>query len=159
MASAPLPLGDRAAKCPSSQVDFAESEVFGVVLGTPERPEVAYLERTVPVTPELLAPLREASVPPPAALRVAAPCLSGACSHFDGASCSLANKVVRSMPSVVERLAPCAIRSTCRWFRQEGAEVCKRCAGIVTRVADPSAQELEIAEPLFRRVVTLGRSP
>jgi len=46
--------------------------VFGVVGGTAEAPRVAWLERPVPVTEELLA--LAGPVPPAQVMRFAAPC-------------------------------------------------------------------------------------
>src|SRR5256885_9598885 len=41
--------------CPSAQPDMPGARVFGVVMGTDAEPNVAWLERPVPVTSELLA--------------------------------------------------------------------------------------------------------
>lgn len=137
-------------KCPSAQPEIPGSEIFGVVLGTTERPEVAYLEATVSVEPKFLEPVTKAGLPATAVLRVAAPCVGSVCSHFDGRDCKLARKVVEHFLPAVDRLAFCAIRTSCRWFAQEGKSACQRCAGIVTAVSTPSEGQRFVADPLTR---------
>lgn len=128
--------------CPSAQPGMEGSVVFGVVTGPAEEPRVAWLERPVPVTDELLA--MTAPLPPTQVLRFSAPCAEGKCCHFDGADCRLAHKLVQLMPAVDSSLPPCRIRQDCRWFSQEGRVACMRCPQIVTFSADPTP-ELSLA--------------
>lgn len=118
------------------------AEVFGIVNRTGEESRVAWLEKPVPVTADLLA--LTGPVPPARVLRIAAPCQESACCHFDGADCRLASRLVQLLPAVVEALPPCLIRPDCRWFRQEGRSACARCPQIVTDSANPTL-ELSIA--------------
>lgn len=118
--------------CPSAQPEWPESQVIGVVGGTADAPEVAYLTEPQPVTPELLAltqPVRPAEV-----FRFSSPCIHGACPHFaaEESKCKIAEKVVRWAPVVVEKLPACTIRPTCRWWQQEGRNACMRCPQVVT---------------------------
>jgi hypothetical protein len=122
--------------CPSARPDLPDSVAFGVVGGTVEQPRVAWLEKPVPVTDDLLALTRP--VPPAQVLRFAAACQEKACSHFDGTDCRLATRLVRMIAPVVENLPTCHIRPDCRWFRQEGAAACRVCPQIVTHCANPS---------------------
>ena len=46
---------------------------------------------------------------------------------------------------VVGALPRCAIRPTCRWFRQEGREACLRCPQVATELRNPSELELAVA--------------
>lgn len=118
------------ALCPSAPPDSQGGVVFGIVGGSPEAPSVGYLTTSVPVTAELLA--RTAPVSPTEVFRSAARCAEKACRHFDGDSCTLAARIVASLPVVVERLPRCSIRRTCRWWRQEGQAACLRCPQVVT---------------------------
>lgn len=118
---------------------------FGVVTGEAERPRIAWLEQPVPVTPDLLA--MTAPVPPTQVLRIAATCQEQRCSHFDGAICKLATRLVRQIETVTAALPPCTIRADCRWFRQEGRHACLRCPQIVTYYADPPAALDRAAAP------------
>jgi hypothetical protein len=97
--------------------------VFGIVGGTPEAPAVAYLSEPQPVTPEVMA-LTQPVAP--------TPCAEHKCLHFDGSSCRLIKRIVGALPTVEEKLPPCRLRPTCRWWAQEGMQACLRCPQIVT---------------------------
>ena len=129
MSGAPAPL------CPSAQPQMEGARAFGVVGGAPEARRVSWIERPVPVTPELLA--LSAPVPPTRVMRFAARCQEGACSHFDGRDCRLASRIVAMLDPVVGAPPPCPIRADCRWWRQEGREACARCPQIITETVDP----------------------
>lgn len=45
-------------------------------------------------------------------------------------------KTVQLASVVAEKLKPCAIRSECRWWRQEGKAACVRCPQVAS--SDPS---------------------
>jgi hypothetical protein len=136
--------------CPSAQPDWDGARLFAVVGGTPDRPETAYLDQTQPVTPELLE--LAGPVAPAEVFRFAAPCAGSGCAHFDGAghSCRLAEKTVRLAHSVVEMLPRCAIRSSCRWWQQEGPAACRRCPQVVTVNYAPSEVIREAGDPTKR---------
>lgn len=131
--------------CPSAQPQIPGSVAFGVVTGAADHPRVAWIERPVPVTSELLA--LTTPVPPTQVLRIAAPCQEKACCHFDGTDCRLATRLVQLMPAVVESLPPCRIRPDCRWFLQEGSAACRVCPQVVTYCVDPSPDMNAAATP------------
>jgi hypothetical protein len=130
--------GTREVLCPSARPEMPGSMVFGVVAGTADEPRVAWLERPVPVTEELLAMTRP--VPATQVLRFAAPCAEGACCHFNGKDCTLAQRLVQLMPAVDTSLPPCQVRRDCRWFTQEGKAACLRCPQVVTYSANPTPE-------------------
>jgi hypothetical protein len=134
--------------CPSAQPAMAGSMAFGVISGTADEPRVAWLERPVPVTDDLLA--LTGPVPPTQVLRFAAPCQESACCHFDGKDCQLATRLVQLMPAVTDTLPPCRIRPDCRWFVQEGRAACQRCPQIITYSANPTDQLSLAATPAGR---------
>ena len=115
---------------------------FGVIGGTSSEPRVAWIEKPVPVSDELLA--LTGPVEPTEVFRIAAPCQESKCCHFDGKDCRLATKLVQLLPAVTESLPPCRIRPDCRWFTQEGRAACMRCPQIVTYSLDPT-EELSLA--------------
>lgn len=106
------------------------SIVFGVVGGTVEAPEVAYLRQPQPMTDELRTLAHP--VKPTEVYRIASPCIGGACQHFDGADCRLAKRIVKWLPITVTDLPPCQVRPSCRWWQQEGKSACLRCPQVVT---------------------------
>jgi hypothetical protein len=131
--------------CPSARPEMPQSVVFGVVGGSPTEPRVRYLEKSLPVTDELLA--LTAPVEPQEVLRFAAPCAGGQCVHFDGARCSLALRTVQFVMPVVHRLPACSIRAECLWFAQEGRAACERCPQIVTEGYAASPEIVHAAQP------------
>jgi len=132
--------------CPSARPEMAGAVIFGVVGGTVEQPRVAHLARPLPVTDELLALV--APVSPLAVYRTAAPCAASACVHFKDDRCRLATRAVQTLPLVAEVLPACRIRRDCRWWRQEGADACRRCPMVVTEVEHPSDVVVEAGDPL-----------
>jgi hypothetical protein len=130
--------------CPSAQPEWEAAQVFGVQTGTQaEGLRVGYLTEAQLVTPDVLA----ASAPamPTEVMRIAAPCMGTGCKHFDGANCLLAARVVAMLDPVVSGLPRCAIRPTCRWFRQEGKAACLRCPQIVTDLREATELQIEVA--------------
>jgi hypothetical protein len=114
----------------------AGARVLGVVEQTPSGPEVSYLERPIEATAEVLA--LAAPLHPTEVFRLAAPCQTHGCPHFDGTDCGLATRIVQIMSAVVDQLPPCQIRHECRWFRQESGAACRRCPQISTVNYDAS---------------------
>jgi hypothetical protein len=131
--------------CPSARPEMEDSVVFGVIVGTSEEPRLAHLVKPQPVTHELLA-LAD-PVAPTEIFRFAASCAGNGCQHFDGAKCRLATRIVENLPTVSEELPPCSIRSSCRWWQQEGKAACMRCPQIVTDIYSPSDQLRQAADP------------
>jgi len=122
---------------------MTDARVLGVVSGEADTPRLAYLNERVPATPELLA--EAAPAEPGEVFRLAARCEQSRCTHFDGGRCQLAARIVESLAVVSDKLPPCIIRSSCRWYSQEGAQACYRCPQIVTLNVDASATLRDVA--------------
>lgn len=116
--------------CPSAQAELPGARIFGVVAGTVDEPRVAYLNQSLPATPELLQIAEPAR--PGEVFRIAATCVGTGCRHYDGTNCQLAKRTVELLPVVVEALPPCRVRPQCRWWLQEGKAACLRCPQVVT---------------------------
>lgn len=138
-------VGRPAPFCPSAQPDMGDSVVFGLVEGTPTDPRVAYLDRPVRLTPQILA--TAAPVEPTEVFRIGAPCAAGCCQHFVDNRCTLAGRIVGLLPAVVTSAPPCALRPRCRWWQQEGVRACVRCPQIATRMPGVGAALVEAATP------------
>jgi hypothetical protein len=131
--------------CPSAQPDWPSARIIGVVGGTPEQAQVAFLDQPAPPSMELLSlaePLQPTEV-----FRFTAPCASAACSHFGEGRCRLASKIVRLLPKVTSELPPCPIRPQCRWWDQEGPIACMRCPQVVTHDGLQSEAWQKAADP------------
>lgn len=131
--------------CPSAEAGQAGGAVIGVVGRRDGAPRVAMLPQPVPF--EAVASLMPDAVPATEVLRFTAPCAEGKCRHFDGHDCTLAARIVARLPPVMARLPPCAIRPSCRWWRQEGPAACQRCPQIVTEPFQPDAALRALATP------------
>jgi len=116
--------------------------VIGVVTQGDSGPRVVPTASAMPVTPELLE--LAAPVGPSEVFRFASPCQSGHCPHFHSEACQLAAHSSQVLAPVTDELPKCAIRPQCRWFRQEGAAICKRCPQIVTDQYAPSAAMVQV---------------
>ena len=130
--------------CPSAQATADNARVFGVITGSPEAHRVGYLTEVLPVSEKLIA--IAGSAKPTQLFRIAGTCSGDSCKHFKGNTCSLAQRIVDGVPAVVNGLPACQIRSTCRWFRQEGKEACFRCPQVMTDKANASDYEKHIAD-------------
>ena len=133
------------ASCPSAQPDMDGARIFGVVGGTPEEPRIGYLQRQAVVDGPMLA--RLGSVPTIQVFRFAASCEESRCVHFDGAHCSLAKRIVRKLEPVVDALPSCLVRATCRWYAEQGGEVCRRCPQVITMIPRADDKLNEAALP------------
>jgi len=128
--------------CPSAPGSLDDSVLIGVVTSHPDGARVVPTEGAFPVTPDILK-LAE-PVSPSEVFRFASACRGAKCMHFENNACQLAVRSVKRLEPVVEELPKCPIRSLCRWFRQEGPAMCKRCPQVITDQYRPYKQMLEI---------------
>ena len=121
---------DDALVCPSSRPDSPGSAVFGIIDNRGMFPIVRYLDRSIPVSPEVLA-LAEGE-DPNRVFRFTSPCQRGRCAHFKEGNCGLPSFVQSHIGPAQSAPSRCAIRGVCRWFHQLSFEACVRCPGVVT---------------------------
>jgi len=131
--------------CPSNLASAEGGRIYAMMTGTPEAPRLGYLSEALPVTDDLLA--LAGNRLPTELFRIAAPCAESACKHFRGGACTLAQRIVDGMEPVVNALPACRIRSTCRWFKQEGGAACVRCPQVATHKAGATEEEWQIGDP------------
>jgi hypothetical protein len=136
------PSRDTVPLCPSAQPDWEGSVAIGVIEGTVEKPRMTHFPNALPVSRELLDLAKP--VTPAEVFRFAAPCLQGRCVHFQNSHCNLVTQIINVLPAVTEMLPTCAVRTQCRWWRQEGKAACLRCDQVVTDNHSPSP-EMRIA--------------
>ena len=67
-------------------------------------------------------------------MRFAAPCQRERCAQWTGSSCGVIEEVLATGAGEDQpaRLPRCAIRSACRWYRQEGGAACRACPLVIT---------------------------
>jgi len=131
--------------CPSAQPQWSGSVAIGVLGGTGEAPRLAHFPIPLQVTEELLE--MSAPVSPAEVFRFAAPCMGSGCEHFHDHHCGLVTQIVQILPAVIENLPVCGIRSTCRWWHQQGRAACLRCPQVVTDNYNPSPEMVQAATP------------
>lgn len=78
----------------------------------------------------------QASGRPESRFRFSLPCIEAGCSQWNGSGCGLIDMILEEDEnrSVAERLPACAIRRTCRWFAQRGADACNVCPRVVADI-------------------------
>jgi hypothetical protein len=54
-------------------------------------------------------------------------CRTVECGHWTGVSCRLGHAIASVEVQSAGELAPCAIRSSCRWFKENGSAACAPC--------------------------------
>jgi hypothetical protein len=73
---------------------------------------------------------------PEARFRFAGRCVEGKCKQWTGNSCGVIEKVLTGLAdqkiAPAENLPRCAIRGSCRWYSQRGADACRACVYVVT---------------------------
>ncbi len=131
--------------CPSAQPDLESGVVIGVVSGTAPEPRIAYLERPVSQDEGVLGLASPAK--PTEVFRLASPCATISCQHFDGSSCRLVSRIVQLLKPVVGEIPRCHLRPTCRWWAQEGAPACVRRPQIVTELYGATPEQVKAAQP------------
>jgi hypothetical protein len=113
--------------------------------GTVEEPRLTHFPSPLLVTEELLE--MSAPVAPTEVFRFAAPCMGSGCQHFHDHQCGLVTQIVQILPAVIANLPACSIRSTCRWWHQQGRAACMRCPQVVTENYNPSPEMVQAATP------------
>ena len=131
--------------CPSARPDWHGAVIIGVIGGAAEAPLLTHLTTPQKPTSEILA--LAASVTPTEVFRFAAPCRNGGCAHFRESKCSLTQRLVQLLPVATSELPACSIRSSCRWWQQEGRAACLRCPQVVTDNYHPSEAMCQVATP------------
>jgi hypothetical protein len=120
--------------CPS-----ASCEPGATLLGLiDENGRVGYLTPAITIDHEFVEKV-ERGRSPRKRFRFAGPCVEEKCVQWTGSRCGVIDTVFEA----VERLDPepalekdslphCAIRSSCRWFAQEGEAACAACPFVIT---------------------------
>jgi hypothetical protein len=115
--------------CPSSRAEPGAT-LLGVVNadGT-----VGYLSPAVTVDEAFVERARRGRAPEKR-FRFAGACVESGCAQWTGSRCGVIDRVLGSDLEAPERagLPRCAIRSSCRWFAQSGAEACGVCPLVIT---------------------------
>lgn len=141
--------------CPSAQPDMQDAHVFALLEGSAAAPRVAYLKKEALIPIHALPTLPE-GLSPSEVFRMGARCEEHRCGQYADGRCSLGERVVRSLPAVVDRLPSCTLRDSCRWHAEQGGAACLRCPQVVTLVPRDTDPLARVAVPPAQRA---GASP
>jgi hypothetical protein len=123
------------AACPSARAEPGATLVG--VIGVDGR--VAYLKTALTIDQGFIDEVAKDGVPEER-FRFAGTCVEGACTQWDGkrSRCGVLDGVVPFLGNGEGdgALQPCAIRSACRWFRQDGPSACRICPGVITQIPE-----------------------
>lgn len=110
--------------CPSAPAQPGSSLL--AIVGSDGR--LAHLSPPIPVDETFVAAASRHGAPE-ARMRFTAPCLEAGCAQWTGSSCGVIEQVLASgvQEEQPAKLPRCAIRSGCRWYRQEGGAACRAC--------------------------------
>jgi hypothetical protein len=131
--------------CPSAQPDMEGARPFGVISGTPQETRIAFFKKSA--LDGFNWRERFASQDATRLFRFGAKCDEHKCGHFDGSRCSLGARVKQGLPPVVDALPTCLIRPKCRWYAEQGGEVCLRCPQVVTMIPAADTPLNAVAAP------------
>ncbi|MCE2968687.1 MAG: hypothetical protein LW847_00360 [Burkholderiales bacterium] len=131
--------------CPSAQPDMPGARPFGVISGTAGETRIAFFKRSA--LDDFDWRERFGTTDATRLFRFGARCEEGGCQHYDGHRCSLGERVAQGLPPVVDALPPCLIRNRCRWYAEQGGEVCRRCPQVVTMIPQADTPLNAVAAP------------
>jgi len=111
-----------------------------------EENQMDILEDPIKITDEIYKKFEEAQTKPEKTLRVANKCIESGCNQWTGEKCGVIDDVLVRVEEnyLKDQLPECGIRSTCRWYSQEGSKACQGCPLVTTYSEDPKE------DPFFR---------
>jgi len=116
--------------CPSGRCEEG-ALLLGVMTSSGR---LAYMQPPTRIDAEFVA-VAKARGRPERAFRFSTPCVEGTCPQWTGKSCALGRMIAEQADTVASSpssgLPTCAIRSSCRWYFEQGADACAVCPLIV----------------------------
>lgn len=119
--------------CPSS-VAAEGSILLGVIN---KNGTLGYIANKTEVTPELFAEISKTEEPEKH-FRFSSTCVESGCRQWDKGHCGVIKKIMHTNDDLQleEQLPECSIRSSCRWYFQEGGKACSFCPFIITNMLE-----------------------
>ncbi|MBS1563248.1 MAG: hypothetical protein JST39_02615 [Bacteroidetes bacterium] len=110
--------------CPSAPL-YPGSKLLGIVKGDNT---VDILEEPLEVDDQFVASANTGKAAGQK-FRFVNKCLKSGCEQWTGDTCGVIKRVIDAIDEKLlqDELPACSIRSSCRWFDQEGAAACKAC--------------------------------
>jgi hypothetical protein len=125
--------------CPSSTLSDG-AILLGVVN---KNGTVGFISNPVEVSGKLYDELREQDNPEKH-YRFSSSCVESGCHQWQQQQCSVIKKIMHANEDaeLEQQLPDCSIRSSCRWFFQEGAKACSFCPYIITNMLEERKKQL-----------------
>lgn len=128
--------------CPSAPARPGATTLLGI-LGRDGR--LAYVPSRPVVSEGLLADFHATGQVPEAQARFAGRCVTAGCAFWDGDRCRAVDVARLETGRIADEpshpLPECGIRSSCRWWQQDGASACAVCPHLTT--AAPTAGDTQ----------------
>lgn len=115
---------NQGALCPSAPL-YAGSRLLGIVNG---EGEVDILETPLTLDDGFIEAASQGR-PPEQRFRFVNKCVKSGCKQWDGQACGVIKNVLEKVEEQYwkSELPGCNVRSSCRWFAQEGKSACQVC--------------------------------
>jgi hypothetical protein len=116
--------------CPSARCSEG-AVILGLIDGNGK---LNMVRPPLPVTPDFIAISNEGKRPD-SRFRFASQCQPDLCTRWVGGKCVIARLAVAAERSTLESgasLQECMIRTSCRWYQQEGESACRACIRVIT---------------------------
>jgi hypothetical protein len=119
--------------CPSARCETGAT-LLGIVNAAGE---VSLLGNTMAID-ETFVQTAQTGRSPEQRFRFANKCVKSGCTQWTGTRCGVIDNVLNQIEEKYwkENLPSCAIRPTCRWFSQSGADACRVCTYVITDTID-----------------------
>ena len=103
---------------------------------------VSILPQALPIDDFFIETVKRDVLQPEQRFRFTNKCIETGCSQWNGNGCGVIEQVVQYLEHIPpnQDLPKCSIRPKCRWFLQKGADACKICPYIVTRITEDDFQ-------------------
>ncbi len=119
--------------CPSSTCEEGAT-LLGVVNGDGT---IGYISTPLTIDQDFIKEAREQG-DPESNFRFSNKCVTTGCRQWSNGQCGVIDKIIHNNEdlNLPTRLPDCSIRSSCRWYYQEGAKACSFCPYIITNMLE-----------------------
>jgi hypothetical protein len=119
--------------CPSSTCEDGAT-LLGVVNANGT---IGYISTPVTIDEDFIREARQQG-DPESQFRFSNRCVTTGCKQWSHGKCGVIDKIVHNNEGIElpEQLPDCSIRSSCRWYHQEGAKSCSFCPYIITNMLE-----------------------
>jgi hypothetical protein len=124
--------------CPSSTL--SEGAILLGVINT--NGSVGYVTNPVELTGDLFETVKQQK-DPEKHYRFSSGCVETGCHQWQQGGCSVIKRVMQANDDVPleQQMPDCSIRTSCRWYFQEGAKACSFCPYIITNMLEEKAAQ------------------